>query len=193
MWSLYFSFVVALVAGIWAIYHNGVLENTQFGVHKSVEQLELIFGLSWIFLILAIFIMNRMKLVTIIDKNGIRFGFDSGMGNKPIGRVISLLVGLRYWNFNRGSAQRFVSKDLIIRYEIRRYKAITEYGGRGYRKRVGKLLNKRNPDIAYTVNGKHGLQLFLAGGQKILVGTNKPESVKRAMKKLMEEGGTGDG
>jgi len=47
--------------------------------------------------------------------------------------------------------------------------------------------------IAYNVKGNMGLQLYLKNGAKILIGTQKPAGVERAMKKLMEEGGTGDG
>lgn len=185
-------FILTVVVGILAIYRNDFSQNMEFGVHESLEQIEIVFGFSWLLLILVMFLISRMKLVTIIDEEGVRIGFDSGMRKKSVGDMISYLVGLKYWNFKRGAAQRTVSKDLIIRYEIISYKAILEYGGRGYRKRLGKFLGKRNSDIAYTVRGKLGLQLFLTDGQKILIGTHKPESVKRAMKKLMNEGGIVD-
>jgi hypothetical protein len=41
--------------------------------------------------------------------------------------------------------------------------------------------------ITYNIMGHIGLQLYLSDGKKLLIGTQRPEAMKRAMKKLMEE------
>ena len=58
---------------------------------------------------------------------------------------------------------------------MRDYKPIGEHGGWGIR--------KSGKDIAYTISGKTGLQLHLAGGRKVLIGTKKPAEIEQALKK----------
>ena len=83
-------------------------------------------------------------------------------------------------NFFPFLKNRFISKDRIERYEIRKYKPIREYGGWGIRY---SLKNGR----AYNASGNIGMQLYLFGGKKILIGTNRPDAFKRALDKLLRE------
>ncbi|WP_420317977.1 hypothetical protein [Ekhidna sp.] len=62
---------------------------------------------------------------------------------------------------------------------VRKYNPIWEYGGWGYRVRPGK-------GKAMNVAGNQGLQLILADGKKILLGTQKPGAISHAIKKLKE-------
>ena len=71
-----------------------------------------------------------------------------------------------------------ITPDSIEHYEIRNYRANLEYGGHGARRR-GKSGH------AFTISGKTGLQLQLKNGQKILIGTQKKQSIEYAMRKLM--------
>lgn len=58
--------------------------------------------------------------------------------------------------------------------EIRSYKPWSEYGGWGLRRgKSGK---------AYTISGKTGLQLTMKTGEKILIGTNQSEALKKAIR-----------
>jgi hypothetical protein len=59
---------------------------------------------------------------------------------------------------------------------VRDYKALCEYGGWGIR--TG----------AYTVSGKKGLQLIFKNGEKLLIGTNKEEEMKRLVSALQTKG-----
>jgi len=62
----------------------------------------------------------------------------------------------------------------IIKYEIRQYRPIIEYGGWGIRfNRSGK---------AYTVSGNIGIQIQLSAGKGILIGTQKTKEFLQAMK-----------
>lgn len=69
-------------------------------------------------------------------------------------------------------------KDL----HVRTYQPIREYGCWGYRIRPGgrKALN---------VSGNKGLQLTLANGKDLLIGTQRPEAINHAVKRLKENWG----
>ena len=62
----------------------------------------------------------------------------------------------------------------IIKYEIRQYRPIIEYGGWDIRfNRSGK---------AYTISGDIGIQIQLSVGKGILIGTQQPNEFLQAMK-----------
>lgn len=169
MWIIYFAFIVDILVSIWGLNQQVGLEKA-FGKHPtSNTNLELVFALSFIVMVVIIILVMRTSLITIIDGKGIRFRFTLFMKEK------------------------FISKEDINRYEVRKYKPILEYGGWGYRKRIRNLPIKKRAGIAYNVKGNMGLQLYLKNGAKILIGTQKPAGMERAMKKLMEEGGIVDG
>jgi hypothetical protein len=64
------------------------------------------------------------------------------------------------------SGRRIPFRD-IASYEVRTYSALREYGGWGIRLgRNGKAYNKK---------GSSGIQLVLASGERILIGTQEPE------------------
>jgi len=87
-------------------------------------------------------------------------------------------VVFRFWPFIRKS--RTILKSDIAQYEVRRYKPIREFGGWGIRQ--GFFVK----GTAYNVRGNKGLQLVLKNGKKILIGTQHPEAIGYAMKKMME-------
>lgn len=65
-------------------------------------------------------------------------------------------------------------------FEIRKYRAKREFGGHGFR-------NRRKSGQAYTTSGNIGLQLYLKNGKKLLIGTQKKQTIESAMYKLMGE------
>ena len=73
--------------------------------------------------------------------------------------------------------EKRLSKEDIVDMEVRKYRPIWEYGGYGYRysMKSGRALN---------VSGKVGLQLILSDKKKLLIGTAKPEALKRAIVQL---------
>ena len=107
-------------------------------------------------------------------------------------------IHIRIWLFPFCShSKSFFWGDISEAY-IRKYKPILEYGGWGIR--VGfnntgfsliriKSINLGNSwnfkkSSAYNMSGNIGLQLILANGKKVLIGTNKPEELSETLKKL---------
>ena len=94
------------------------------------------------------------RLITIIKKDGIHIKF------KPI-----------YLK------ERVIKRETIEQFEVREYKPVVDYGGRGKKHgRKGETFN---------TSGRIGLQLWLKNGKKLLIGTHRPEAIKRAMNKMM--------
>ncbi len=76
--------------------------------------------------------------------------------------------------------EKHIRPEEIKTYEVRQYRPLAEYGGWGIRA-GGKKYGK-----AYNVSGNMGLQLYLDNGKKLLIGTQKPREVEKAMAAMME-------
>ncbi len=118
---------------------------------------------------------------------------DAGVGLLVVLSVLSLTWGLffamrlrtritdegvhvRFWPFHlRGDV--FFPWEKIQKAYVRTYNPLFEYGGWGLR--YGFSHGK-----AYNVWGNKGLQLELADGKKVLIGTQDPEGLKAALEKL---------
>jgi len=73
--------------------------------------------------------------------------------------------------------EKVFTPEIIEKYEVRKYNPIADYGGWGVKfGRKGKV---------YNVRGNMGLELWLKGNKKIMIGTQRPEAIKRAMDKLI--------
>ena len=122
-------------------------------------------------------------------------------GNKPIsngGLIVAecvvLLVTLLFINFRLDTRIKtdgiqvrffplhwkfkFYPWDMVSKSFIRKYAAISEYGGWGLRFGIfgaGK---------AYNVTGDEGLQLEFRDGKKLLIGTNKPAELEKALNEI---------
>ena len=79
-----------------------------------------------------------------------------------------------------------ISWAAIDKCYLRKYNAISEYGGWGYK---FSLFGKNGK--SFTTKGNIGLQLKLKNGKKILIGTHKKEELQRVLNtyhhKLIEE------
>ncbi len=113
--------------------------------HLSVILIPLI-----ILLLVYVFIFS-IRLKTRIDEKGIHYQFI------PFNLKLKLIP----WN------------ELEQSY-CRSYKALTEYGGWGYR------VNFRNSK-ALNIRGNHGIQLVFKNGNRLLIGTQKPDEVNRIL------------
>lgn len=78
------------------------------------------------------------------------------------------------WNW------KIIKAEEIQNFEVSNYYAAQEYKGHGYQK-SGQVK-------ALSVAGNMGLQLTFYTGKKLLLGTQKPEKLKRAMEQLMKKG-----
>jgi hypothetical protein len=100
-----------------------------------------------------------MHLTTIIDEQGISFGF-SWVG-KTSNRILWTNVQKAY---------------------VRQYKPLDEYGGWGWRD------GEREGEGAYNVKGDMGLQLVYDGHKRLLIGTQQAEQLKNVIDSLYKAG-----
>lgn len=77
------------------------------------------------------------------------------------------------------NSEEEVTRQDIDEIYVRKYKPIWEYGGYGYRFRFrsGRAMN---------VAGNVGVQLIKKDGKRLLIGTQKPEAMKHAVRRLKE-------
>lgn len=77
------------------------------------------------------------------------------------------------------NSEKKITKEDIDKIYVRKYKPIWEYGGYGYRFRFrsGRAMN---------VAGNLGVQLIKKDGKRLLIGTQKPEGMKQAVRRLKE-------
>jgi len=68
---------------------------------------------------------------------------------------------------------RKIELTSLIKYQARTCSPIKEYGGWGIRFGQG--------GVAYNVSGNRGVQLVLAGGRQILIGSRRPEELVEAI------------
>ncbi|MFY9151929.1 MAG: hypothetical protein WAO52_07945 [Prolixibacteraceae bacterium] len=141
-----------MVISLYALWMQAV-EGVSVG--KSSAPNFVLIGTS-IAMVLVIWVFFALKLEVEIDSEGIHFRFS------PLIRKT-----------------RLISREEIQRFEIRKYKPIIDYGGRGIKKRFkwGK---------AYSVSGNIGLQLYLKNGRKVLFGTQRSQAIGAAMSEMMK-------
>ncbi|MEO1256870.1 MAG: hypothetical protein AAFY41_18570 [Bacteroidota bacterium] len=85
-------------------------------------------------------------------------------------------IEVKFWPFGR----RRIFRSEIAEARVREYAPLKEYGGWGYRtSKQGK---------AYNMYGKYGLQLRLKNGERILIGTQRPEELAELMDIYLDEG-----
>ncbi len=72
-----------------------------------------------------------------------------------------------------------IGKSDIEKLEVRKYNPIWEYGGWGYRTRLGN-------GEAMNVKGNKGLQIKFKDGKKLLLGTQKSEELEEAVNTLQK-------
>ncbi|MDL2239542.1 hypothetical protein LJC25_02980 [Bacteroidales bacterium OttesenSCG-928-K03] len=87
-------------------------------------------------------------------------------------RITNYGIYIKFFPFN--SNFKFFPWDDIASHEVIKYKPIRDYGGWGIR---GSGKNK-----AYNVSGNYGLMLKFYNGNKLLIGTNKPDELKNQLK-----------
>jgi hypothetical protein len=117
----------------------------------------IILGITLVIMILLSIAFLTTQLITEIRNDGIFFKF------KPFQRKYKEI--------------RF---DELESVEVKKYKPVMEYGGWGIRV-GGKKRGK-----AYNVSGNIGIYFVFKDGRKFLLGTQKPESVKKVLQRFTE-------
>ncbi len=122
----------------------------------------LTFSVVVLFLDGIVFLQTRTKLIVYIDNEGIHYRFPVFVRKK-----------------------RLIKKDQIAGYDVREFHLLKEYGG--WRLRKSAIYRMVDKGITYKIRGNMGLKLYLTDGRRLLLGTQRPEALKRAMKKLIGE------
>jgi hypothetical protein len=104
-----------------------------------------------------------------------------GIGLPVFFRLLRLVTtvrpdGVRFRFVPFHLAARVMPPAAIARYEARTYRPLVEYGGWGIR-------SGRSGD-AYNVSGDKGVQFVLAGGKRILIGTQRPAEFVAALDRM---------
>ena len=157
-WQIVFilgSTVSVIIINIYTLYMQ-IVKGVQVGNSSApnVVMVGVIFAM-----LIAIWVYFSMKLEVWIDQDGIHYRF-----------------------FPRIIKNQFISKEEIQRFEIRKYNAVWDYGGRGIRKGFGRKWGR-----GYIVNGNIGLQLYLKNGKKILFGTQRSQAMMYAMDEMIKQ------
>lgn len=85
--------------------------------------------------------------------------------------------GVHYQFFPIHFSEKFISWNEIDKCYLKKYNSIRDFGGYGYRiKPFG-----RNKGKAINVGGKHGIQLELKNGKRLLIGSQKPLDAEKVL------------
>ena len=116
---------------------------------------DLLLIVSFIILLSLTILFFLLKLTTRIDEKGIHYKF-----------------------FPFHFSLKTIPWDAISSAEVRKYNAISEYGGWGLK---GGFPFNRKRGKAINVSGNVGIQLVLKNDKKLLIGTQKENDVKRVL------------
>lgn len=147
---------------------------------------------SW-YLMIIVSVLSIVPLVVLLSMN--KLPLADGMAGLAVligvmGLILALLLVSRLYVSIDASAiyyrfPPFVAKEKtlsmqdIATMEVRKVRPLWEYGGYGYRVRL-------RSGTGLIVAGSYGLQLTLQNGKRLLIGTQKPEELKRALEKMHE-------
>lgn len=84
-------------------------------------------------------------------------------------------IEVKFWPFGR----RRIFKSEIKNAKVRKYMPLKEYGGWGYR--IGPA------GKAYNMQGNHGLQLEFNDGDRLLIGTQRPDELQAFIEKYLTD------
>ena len=130
-----------------------IVLNTYIKDNSQVSLTEVVSTISIsLFVTILIFLF---KLTTRIDENGIHYKF-----------------------FPFHLRLKTISWSEIEKVYVRKYKAISEYGGWGLK---GGFFWNKSKGNAINVSGDIGIQLELKNGKKLLIGTNQEQQAKQVL------------
>jgi hypothetical protein len=143
------------VSGIW-IWQliQQVFMGIPFGNNASSDLIVILTGL---FPLLTIILFRFLTLETIINEEGVSYRF------RPFQHK-----------------HKVIKAEDILRFEVKKYSPLKDYGGWGIR--YGSAKNGR----AYNVSGNQGVLFEFKNGKKFLLGTQKPSEIRSALERLMK-------
>jgi hypothetical protein len=160
-------------------YFNETQRFTQWWIYLV---LAMVFA-SWIYTMVTLFPEtqkedgNSAKIMLIVNSIIIPFTIYALL------RILKLKTRIRnegiYYRFvPMHFKEKFLAREDIERFEVRKYRPLPEYGGWGIKTRGSKY------GKAINVSGNQGLQLYLTNGKKLLIGTQKPREIEKAMEAM---------
>jgi len=87
-------------------------------------------------------------------------------------------IGIQYRFIPFHFSNKIIAWSEIDNANIRKYNAISEFGGWGLK---GDSFWNKGKGVAYNVKGNIGLQLKLKNGKKVLIGTQKRNEVEKVL------------
>lgn len=115
------------------------------------------------------------------------------IGIVPVGAFLVLLlirlettvtteyISFRFLPFQR--KPRILQKRDIRQWEVKHYQPIREYGGWGIR------TGFKSKGMAYSVKGNQGAYFEMNNGKKVLIGTQDPDGLEKALEKMTAPSG----
>jgi hypothetical protein len=153
--QLWIWLLLLLLCGVWIWqFVQQIIMGKPFGNDPSPDFVIILTG---IFPIAVIVLFRFMTLETIIDDTGVYYRF------RPFQRK-----------------PKVIKPEDILRYEVKKYNPLMEYGGWGIR------LGSFGKGKAYNVSGNQGVLFELKNRKKFMLGTQNPVSIKSALDKLMK-------
>ena len=107
-----------------------------------------------VLMLLLLLFIGRLELQVRIDAAGIHY---------------------RFWPFFKWRHRIWAEMQSV---EVRQYKPLLDYGGWGFRLGIG------GNGWAYNIAGNKGIQLVLQNGDRLLLGTQRPEEAAAAIARL---------
>lgn len=150
---LWMLLIILSCLWVWQLVQQ-VFMGIPFGSKPSPD---LVIILTGIFPVLTIILFRLLTLETIIDEDGVAYRF------KPFQRKPKVIKAVD-----------------IVRYEVKKYSPLKDYGGWGIR--YGSAKNGR----AYNVSGNQGVLFEFKNGKRFMLGTQKPSEIRSALDKLMK-------
>ena len=153
--QLWIWLIVFFLFGLW-IWQlvQQIFMGIPFGTNPAPDIVVILTGL---FPFGGILLFRFLTLETIIDAEGVQYRF------KPFQRKPKIIL-----------------KEDIVRFEVKKYSPLKDYGGWGVR--YGSSKNGK----AYNVSGNKGVLFELKNGKRFMLATQNPESIRSALDKLMK-------
>ena len=148
----------ALLIGLNGLFFFGIytqlIRGIPFGDNPASDPLLIIVFVVMLILTISFYIY---RLETTIRKDGIYI------------RFLPYMRKYKYYPFAK-----------LLKVYVRKYSAIVEYGGWGFRHGFG------GRGGAYNVSGNQGLQMQFTDHKKLLIGTRKPEEIAAILRKIRQ-------
>lgn len=157
LWYIFAAFsMLLMIPLLYGMYQQLIVGEPWGDKPLSDNGLAMLFLFSLASWLMVMWILYSIRLEVYIDNEGIHYSF-----------------------FPNSPAWKVITKNQIVSYEVRKKRKLFEMGGIGYHR------NRFKRTRSMTIRGSKHIRLILAGNNKILIGTQKPEEFDRALRRLL--------